>query len=102
MATPRRRRERYATDEDYRQRKLREVREAREAKKLAALKLKRLRGWSHIHSCPENEAVIIYDPDIFGSASRHLDRVAIGTVCIIVAPNPAPPTGDICLRLPVI
>lgn len=65
MATNERRKERYRTDETYRQRRLRQVQESREAKRLEREKVKRLRGWQHIASVPENIAVMIYDPEIF-------------------------------------
>jgi hypothetical protein len=65
MATKERRKERYRTDEDYRQRRLRQVQERRAALRLQRDKEKRLRGWSDISSVPDNLAVLIYDPDIF-------------------------------------
>lgn len=65
MATRDRRRERYATDEDYRERRKREAQEQRAAAKLASLREKRLRGWKPIHSAPDNEVILLYDPHIF-------------------------------------
>lgn len=65
MATNERRRERYALDETYRERRLRQVREAREAKRKEKEKEKRLRGWSPIGTVPDNEVVMLYDPQVF-------------------------------------
>lgn len=65
MATNQRRKERYHTDEDYRQRRLRQVQESREAKRVEREKVKRLRGWQPISSVPDNLMVMIYDPKIF-------------------------------------
>jgi hypothetical protein len=65
MATNERRKHRYHNDEDYRRRRIRQAQEARANRKLQQEKAKRLRGWEHISSVPDNEAVIIYDPDIF-------------------------------------
>lgn len=65
MATNERRRERYALDETYRERRVREVRERREAHRAEFNRRKRLRGWEPIASCPDDEVVLIYDPKIF-------------------------------------
>lgn len=65
MASNKRRKERYHTDEDYRERRLRQVRESREAARIQREKLKRLRGWEPIASVPDNLTVLIYDPEIF-------------------------------------
>ena len=65
MATNDRRRERYKTDETYRERRLRQAREARDAQKRELAKLKRLRGWEPIGTVPDNEMVLIWDPKIF-------------------------------------
>lgn len=65
MATNERRRERYASDETYRERKIRAARERREQERKARERLKRLRGWKPIATVPDNEVVLIYDPDIF-------------------------------------
>lgn len=65
MSSNRKRRERYAQDETYRDRQLRAVRERRENQKRWREQVKRLRGWKLISSVPENEIVLIYDPVIF-------------------------------------
>lgn len=65
MATAQRRRERYALDENYRERRIREVHERREAHREAMAKKRRLRGWETIDSCPDDEVVMLYDPKIF-------------------------------------
>jgi hypothetical protein len=66
VATNERRRQRYATDEDYRERKLRASREKREQVKLAKEAEQKLAGWQHISSVPDEHYVMIHDPDIWG------------------------------------
>jgi hypothetical protein len=65
MATNDRRKERYHSDPEYRQRRIQQVKDQREAVKRRREAEKRLRGWLPISSCPENEVILIYDPDIF-------------------------------------
>jgi hypothetical protein len=65
VSTNERRRERYAKDETYRERRLRAVRERRQQIQKERDRLKRLRGWEPIHSAPENEWIILYDPYVF-------------------------------------
>lgn len=65
MATSQRQRERYANDESYRERKLRQVREARAAARVERERIRQLKGWRHISSAPENEVILLYDPNIF-------------------------------------
>lgn len=65
MVSNERRRERYATDESYRERQLRQVRESRERKKRERQRVALLRGWRDIVTAPDNEVVLIYDPAIF-------------------------------------
>lgn len=65
MSSNKRLRERYATDETYRERKLRQVRELREARRKERARIRLLKGWQPIGTVPDNEVVLIYDPDIF-------------------------------------
>ena len=65
MATNERRRERYALDETYRERRIRAAREAREAKRREYNRKKLLKGWADIATAPDNEVILIYDPSIF-------------------------------------
>lgn len=71
MATNDRRRERYAQDETYRERRLRDVRERREARRIEKEKLERLRGWATIDSLPNEEVVFLYDPAVFWPVIGH-------------------------------
>jgi hypothetical protein len=75
MATNQRRRERYAQDETYRERRLRETREKREAAKMAKERLDRLRGWFLIESVPDDEVVFLFDPAIFWPVIGHFSSV---------------------------
>jgi hypothetical protein len=60
-----RQRERYLTDEGYRERKVRQARELRERKRKERERLRLMRGWHPIHSAPDNEVILLYDPAIF-------------------------------------
>lgn len=74
MASNERRRERYATDETYRERQLRQVKETREAARRKREELKRMRGWEPIATAPDNEVVLIYDPGIFWPVVAKLEK----------------------------
>ena len=65
MASNERRRERYQTDETYRERRLRAVQERRAQLRAIREREKRLRGWKTIDSAPDGETILIYDPQIF-------------------------------------
>ena len=75
MATNQRRRERYAQDETYRERRARDVRERREARKLEQEREKRLRGWLPISNVPNDEVVFLYDPAVFWPVIGHFSSV---------------------------
>jgi hypothetical protein len=74
VASSQRQRERYATDETYRERRIRQVREHRERKRKERERAKLLRGWAPISTAPDNEVVLLYDPEVFWPVVAKLDN----------------------------
>lgn len=101
MATAKRRKLRYATDETYRERKLRDSRERREALKLAKEQERKLAGWMDISSVPDEHMVIIHDPDIWGPVLAFLGRDGHWHCLHYSGPEPRPTHWRYMLRLPV-
>ncbi len=65
MATNQRQRDRYAQDETYRERKIRQAQEHRAKLRKERERLKLMRGWHPIITVPDNEVVLLYDPEVF-------------------------------------
>lgn len=65
MATNQRRRERYHSDPDYRQRRIQAAWDRRKQLREERNREKRMRGWYHIDTAPENEVIALYDPKVF-------------------------------------
>ncbi len=65
MASNERRRERYRTDESYRERRLRQAQDARDTQIAERERIKRLRGWEPIGTAPDGEMILLYDPKVF-------------------------------------
>jgi hypothetical protein len=90
MSTNQRRRERYASDEDYRERRLRAAQEQREKVMREKERLRRLRGWEHIGTCPENEVVLLYDHYIWWPIVAHLGKDGQWHCKNYAGPDPKP------------
>lgn len=101
MATNERRRQRYATDEDYRERKLRASRERREQAALEKERLRKLRGWSHICDCPVDEVVLLYDPYIWWPICAYLGRDGHWHCKNYAGPDPRPTHWRVLPQVPI-
>ena len=101
MATNKRRRERYQHDETYRERRLRDAQERRDAKRQEQDRLLRLRGWQHISSAPDDEYVLLYDPQIFWPVIARLAEDGQWMCIHYDGPQPRPTHWRWPLELPL-
>jgi hypothetical protein len=102
MATNERRKQRYATDAEYRQRRQRQAREVREAAKRAKEIEQKLAGWQHIHSVPTEHMVMLHDPNIWGVILAYLGHDGHWHCLHYSGPEPRPTHWRYMPRLPEI
>lgn len=74
MATAKRRRERYHSDDEYRRARIQAAWDRRQLQRAERERQKRMRGWYHIDTAPENEVIALYDPAVFWPVLAEWDR----------------------------